>query len=82
MLKEQYYLTYKMGKKKLLFSPPICIQMSNFYLYLLSICIQILQLSLKKNTKLLQKQTKKKKNPLPHVKTTHSYPEISMVFFF
>ena len=35
----------------------------------------------KKNTKLLLPK-KKKKNPLPHVKTTHSYSEISMVFFF
>ena len=33
-------------KKKPLFSPPICIQISYFYLYLLFIWIQILQLSL------------------------------------
>ena len=54
--------------------------MSDSYLYLLSIWIQILQLSLlkKKNTKLLI--TKKKKNPLFHVKITHSYPEISISF--
>ena len=31
--------------KKSLFSPPICIQMSGFYLCLLSIWIQLLQLS-------------------------------------
>ena len=34
---------------------------------------------IKKNTKLL---LKKKKKPLPHVKTNHSYSEIFMVFFF
>ena len=45
--------------------------MLDSYLYLLSIWIQILQLSLLK---------KKKKNPLLHVKTTHSYPEISISF--
>ena len=36
----------KKKKKKLLFSPLICIQMSDSYLYVSSICIQILQLFL------------------------------------
>ena len=33
----------------------------------------------RKTTKLL---LKKKKNPLPHIKTTHSYLEIFMIFYF
>ena len=45
--KKKLPLTYKRGKKTL-FSPPICIQMFDSYLYLLSIWIQILQLFLYK----------------------------------
>ena len=39
-------LSHVQKGKKPLFSPLVCIQMSDLYLYLLSICIQILQLSL------------------------------------
>ena len=54
--------------------------MLDSYLYLLSIWIQILQLSLLKKKKYKITSYKKKKNPLFHVKITHSYPEISISF--
>ena len=37
---------------------------------------------LKKKNKITYSKKKKKKNPLPLVKTIHSYPEISLGFFF
>ena len=78
----KYKITSSKKKKKPLFSPPICIQMFDSYLYLLSIWIKILQLCLYKIYIYIYKISSSKKNPLPHVKTTHSYFEIFMFFFF
>ena len=64
--------TYKRGKKNHYSHHP-----SYLYCYLFE--FKYFNYLYKKNTKLL---LPKQKNPLPHVKTAHSYPEISMVFFF
>ena len=77
-----YYLTYKKDKKKKkpLISPPISIQMFDSYLYLLSIWIQTSIIFIKKIQSYFLKK-KKKKDSLPHLKTTNCYPKISMIFF-